>query len=287
MLKRYFFASLMPILLSAEPSAFERQSGATKNDIKNLQILITKLQQQVDTIQQSQEGVSSLYQTQSTKLDQQISKSIQYTQNLEEFKSQLDAYKDLKEQIDLNAKEIKELKTQIQELNKNLTLLNQSVLNELKQLNAAQTKESQEKKSSTGKGTPKVPTFTKNKNKKAEIYTQAKTFFQQKKYDEARVRFEWFLEIDYKKAVSSFYLGEIAFNNKAYKSAIAYYKESVLANDKASYMPTLLLHTAQSFNAIKDIKNYNIFLDSLISNYPESKEAQNAKKLKTQTKDKK
>lgn len=286
MLKRYFFASLIPIFLSAEPSAFERQSGATKNDIKNLQILITKLQQQVDNVQQSQEGVSSLYQTQSTKLDQQISKSIQYAQNLEEFKTQLDTYKDLKEQVNLNAQEIKDLKAQIQELNKNLTLLNQSVLNELKQLNTAQIKESQ-KKSSTNKNASKSPTFTKDKNKKAEIYAQAKTFFQEKKYDEARVRFEWFLEINYKKAVSSFYLGEICFYNKAYKNAIAYYKESALANDKASYMPTLLLHTAQSFNAIKDIKNYNIFLDSLISNYPESKEAQNATKLKTQTKDKK
>ena len=59
-----------------------------------------------------------------------------------------------------------------------------------------------------------------------------------------------------------------------------------LANDKAKYMPTLLLHTAQSFNAIKDTKNYNKFLDSLISNYPTSKEAQNAKKLK-EKKDKK
>lgn len=277
----------MPILLFAEPSAFEKQSGATKNDVKNLQIFITKLQQQVDAIQQSQEGVSSLYQTQSAKLDQQISKSIQYTQSLEEFKTQLDMYKDLKEQIDLNTKDIKELKTQIQELNKNLTLLNESVLNELKQLNTAQTKESQEKKPSASKSTPNAPIFTKDKNKKAETYTQAKAFFQQKNFEEARVRFEWFLEINYKKAISSFYLGEIAFNNKAYKSAIAYYKESVLINDKASYIPTLLLHTAQSFNAIKDMKNYNIFLDSLISNYPESKEAQNAKKLKTQTKDKK
>ncbi len=60
-----------------------------------------------------------------------------------------------------------------------------------------------------------------------------------------------------------------------------------MANDKTKFMPTLLLHTAQSFNAIKDTKNYNKFLDSLIGNYPSSKEAQTAKKLKIQNKEKK
>ena len=278
MVRRYIF--LAPLFLAfsvnGEPSAFEKQSGATKDDIKTLQSLVTKLQQKVNSIGQAQEGISSLYESQSTKLQQQIAQGTQNAKSIEEFKTQ----------IDTNTKEIAEIKAQLKDINTNLTTLNQTILNELKALNnsPAQKQNQKESKNASGQNNTKAEQkpFTKDKAKRAEIFTQAQELFDKKEYESAKERFEWLVETNYKKAQSSFYLGEIAFTNKTYNDAIKHYKESVLANDKASYIPTLLLHTAQSFNAIKDTKNYNKFLDSLISNYPSSKEAQTAKKLKTQ-----
>ena len=280
MVRRYIFLAplFLTLNLNGEPSAFEKQSGATKDDIKTLQSLVTKLQQKVDSIGQAQEGISSLYESQSTKLQGQIAQSTQYTKNIEELKTQ----------IDTNTQEIATLKAQLKEINTTLTTLNQTILGELKALNGTSTQnqspKSNQNTTESGdvdtKGTSKI--FTKDKAKRAEIFAQAQELFDKKEYESAKERFEWLVETNYKKAQSSFYLGEIAFTNKTYNDAIKHYKESVLANDKASYIPTLLLHTAQSFNAIKDTKNYNKFLDSLISNYPSSKEAQTAKKLKTQ-----
>lgn len=278
MVRRYIF--LAPLFLAfsvnGEPSAFEKQSGATKDDIKTLQSLVTKLQQKVNSIGQAQEGISSLYESQSTKLQQQIAQGTQNAKSIEELKTQLDT----------NTKEIAEIKAQLKDINTNLTTLNQTILNELKALNnsPAQKQNQKESKNASGQNNTKAEQkpFTKDKAKRAEIFAQAQELFDKKEYESAKERFEWLIEVNYKKASSSFYLGEIAFTNKTYNDAIKHYKESVLANDKASYIPTLLLHTAQSFNAIKDTKNYNKFLDSLISNYPSSKEAQTAKKLKTQ-----
>ena len=125
----------------------------------------------------------------------------------------------------------------------------------------------------------------KIKLKRQRYLLKPKTYSQKQNTILQKLGLSGYLALNTKKQ-SVIYLGEIAFTSKAYNDAIYNYKQSALANDKAKYMPTLLLHTAQSFNAIKDTKNYNKFLDSLISNYPTSKEAQNAKKLK-EKKDKK
>ncbi|WP_110581485.1 tetratricopeptide repeat protein [Helicobacter cinaedi] len=281
MKKLYSFLLLFPLFCLGEPSAFEKQSGATKNDLKALQSVVTKLQQKVEAIQQAQEGISSLHESQNSKIQQQLIQTTQQSKDIEELKTQAELYKKLQQQVDTNTQNITLLKTQIEEFNTSLKTLNQTILDELKKLS------NQPNQTNNANADSKTSTsFTKDKTKKAEIFTQAKDLFTKTEYDSAKARFEWLLSLEYKKAECHFYLGEIAFTSKAYNDAIYNYKQSALANDKAKYMPTLLLHTAQSFNAIKDTKNYNKFLDSLISNYPMSKEAQNAKKLK-EKKDKK
>lgn len=287
-MRAYILVALVPLLLVAEPSAFEQQSGATKNDIRTLQNLVAKLQQRVDTLQQSQEGVSSLYESQSSKLQQQIAQGVQLTKDIDEIKVQIELYKNLKQQLDSNTQDIKTIQTQIKELSSSFKTLNQSILDELKTLNVhtGNVEMGTQQETKSGEIKEAIP-FAKDKNKRGDIFAQARQMLQKSDFLNAKLRFEWLLESKYKLADSHFYLGEIAFAEKSYSAAIAHYKESVMANDKAKYMPTLLLHTAQSFNAIKDTKNYNKFLDSLIASYPTSKEAQEAKKIKNQNKDKK
>lgn len=120
-----FLAPLFLVFsLNGEPSAFEKQSGVTKNDIKTLQNLVSKLQQKVDSIGQAQEGISSLYESQSSKLHQQVSQGVQNAKDIEEIKAQLDT----------NSKDIATIKAQMKEINATLTTLSQTILSELKEL---------------------------------------------------------------------------------------------------------------------------------------------------------
>ena len=54
------------------------------------------------------------------------------------------------------------------------------------------------------------------------------------------------LEANYKPVEVNYYLVENWYMRKKYDAAISYYKKIVILNDKAAYMPTLLLHSAIS-----------------------------------------
>jgi hypothetical protein len=60
-------------------------------------------------------------------------------------------------------------------------------------------------------------------------------------------------------------IGETLFERNAYKEAIGYYKESASRNEKALYMPTLLLHSGISMEKTGEIKRYG--KSFLSSNY--------------------
>jgi TolA-binding protein len=83
---------------------------------------------------------------------------------------------------------------------------------------------------------------------------------------------------NYKPAESNYYLGEIWYYRKDYAKAISYFKKSALLYDKADWMPKLLLHSAISFEKTGDFKNAASFYETLMTNYPESKEAKSADK---------
>ena len=68
------------------------------------------------------------------------------------------------------------------------------------------------------------------------------------------------------------------YYRKKYDDALSYYKTSAMLNDKASYMPELLLHSAIAFENTKDFSNAANFYSSLIDMYPNSTEAKVAVK---------
>jgi tetratricopeptide (TPR) repeat protein len=86
------------------------------------------------------------------------------------------------------------------------------------------------------------------------------------------------LKANYKPATVNFYLGEVRFGKKQYEKAIHHYKTSMLLYDEASYIPTLLLHSAISFEKIRDKENAMNFYSTLVDTYPSSKEAIKAQK---------
>ncbi|RZV13577.1 hypothetical protein D3M61_06765 [Aliarcobacter butzleri] len=112
---------------------------------------------------------------------------------------------------------------------------------------------------------------------KAKLMTEAKKDYDAKAYTTAIPKYEKLIEVNYKPAENNFYLGEMWYKRKKYDTAISHFKKSAMLNDKAAYMPTLLLHSAISFENVKDKENAKSFYGTLIELYPNSSEAKEAK----------
>ena len=113
---------------------------------------------------------------------------------------------------------------------------------------------------------------------KVKLLNDAKKDFDAKNYNSAIPKYEKLVEVNYKPAEGNYYLGEMWYIRKKYDLAISHFKKSAVLNDKAAYMPTLLLHSAISFENTKDKDNAKSFYSTLIDLYPDSSEAKIAKK---------
>lgn len=111
----------------------------------------------------------------------------------------------------------------------------------------------------------------------AKLYSEAVRYFVKKRYDEAQKRFTITDTKGYKPAASNYYLGEIAYYTKKYEDAIFYFKKSAGIYDKASYIDTLLLHTAVSLEKSGDKGQAKAFYENIIENYKGKKTAKIAK----------
>ncbi len=111
----------------------------------------------------------------------------------------------------------------------------------------------------------------------AQLYSEAVRYFVKKRYDEAAKRFTITDTKGYKPAASNYYLGEIAYYTKKYEDAIFYFKKSAGIYDKASYIDTLLLHTAVSLEETGDKGQAKAFYENIIENYQGKKTAKIAK----------
>ncbi len=107
----------------------------------------------------------------------------------------------------------------------------------------------------------------------ASLLKEGTKLFNKKSYSESKLRFAQLLKKNYKPARSNYYLGEIAYFQKAYSTAIEHYKKSISLYDKADYMPSLLYHTGISFSKLKKSAQATQFFDALKQSYPNSKEA--------------
>lgn len=122
-------------------------------------------------------------------------------------------------------------------------------------------------------------TFARKSTK--EIFELSKKFMISKEYDKAIEGFNLMVDKNYKAAESNYQIGLAKFEQKEYEGAIDFFRKSAILNDNATYMPNLLLKSAESFEATNNEKNAKKFYSALSETYPKSKEAETAsKKLK-------
>ncbi|WP_156923046.1 tetratricopeptide repeat protein [Helicobacter pametensis] len=313
----YLLSCVSCVLLLAEPSAFESQSGATKKDIRNLKdsslnlsSIIVDIQGRLETLEQVQYGLQSLYDSQNQKLQNILGDLEKHSLTSQETRAQVDLLKENYDRLSQDQKKleveqkkflemIEGIEKKIRELTEIGANLNALVLKEFENVKTELKKQAEviltnqdnvqklslelEKFALDQKKEREKSAF-KFYEKKSDVLKEAKRMFWDKKFNEARDRFSWLVSQNYQKAESNYFLGQIAYRQKRYEDAIFYYRESATIDDKASYMPLLMLNTAKSFEAIKDLKNTLKFAETLLSLYPKSKEAIEAKKIQNKLK---
>ena len=108
------------------------------------------------------------------------------------------------------------------------------------------------------------------------IEKEANKLFAQKKYGEAESYFEQMVQKKYKVSEAYYMIGETHFERKNYKEAVSNYKLSAAQNEKAIYMPTLLLHSGISMEKTGDSTTAKAFYQATISKYSGSGAAKEA-----------
>lgn len=108
------------------------------------------------------------------------------------------------------------------------------------------------------------------------IEKEANKLFSQKKYADAQIYFEQMIQKKHKVPEAYYMIGETHFERKNFKEAVSNYKQSASQNEKAIYMPTLLLHSGISMEKTGDNATAKAFYQATISKYSGSGAAKEA-----------
>jgi TolA-binding protein len=298
-----FFITFLPFtLLGAEPSAFgagdlsnPKPYGLTtseevvlQNKKKLQKVVVTTNNQanRVDSLRERLDGLQSIVESLSRK-SQENKKKIK---KIDEVNSKAllnsDEYeKRLSEVSQNNSKEIQTLKTVVSQLSTLLDDINKKYVtkdelngfigdfNQFKELVATELKKVSSSKKSTLQSMSN-----------AKISKEAYRFYKKKYYTKSIEYYSYLISKKYKPAFAHYMIGEMNYRRKNYAQAISYYKKSASLYPKASYMPSLMLHTARSMQVTGDKKNAKTFYEALIAKYSASAEAKSAKKYLTSMK---
>lgn len=314
MKKTFAFLLLSTIAISEEISVFgagnldsnkpygltttEKYILKNKNELNTIDTKVKDVKTTIESVNQRIDGLESIYEGDSKKLNDAVLQLNDLTKKSEINSTEIEKIKTVTAQIlqiqeennTNNNKNFENLKLAIAKLEKLINTINSSYISEKEfKSNMEQfvTKEEFDKlkklviKEEPSQNLSKESSQLSKEDltlSNAELLEKAKDLFTKDYFTPAIPIFEDLIAKNYKPAESNFYLGEIWYYRKRYNDAINYFKKSALLYDKASYMPKLLLHSAISFENIKDLENAASFYSTLINVYPNSTEAQTANK---------
>ena len=293
------FATLLPLsLLASEPSAFgagDLDSSSPYGLTKSEKVVLEN-KQKLDGLSQKTSSVDSKIDSLRERVDgfQTVVESISKTshQNSLDIKALLQNNKDsstsvsehnlkIDQLIKTNSENIEKLRLLITDMSATVDTINKNYVSKEEYNNLV--KDVNDMKSLIGS---KVKSVSKSSSGdtlesmgNAKVYSKAESYYKNKENDKAKEYYDYLISKNYKAAYSNYMAGEISYKAKNYSDAIAYFKESGTRNEKAEYMPNLMLHTAIAMQKIKDIDTAKKFLNALIGNYPKSAEAKDAKKI--------
>jgi TolA-binding protein len=287
--------TLVPLLLlSAEPSAFgagdlnnpkpygltsnEKVILETKQKLHTIAVKSNNQANEVDSLRERLDGLQSIIESLSRKahnnkinLQKLQEQNSLKSQNSDEYEKRLsDVVQNNTDSIDKTKLIVSEVSTLVDQINKDYVTkaeFNSLVrdVNKFKELMAKELKH----------GSPSTAT---SKKSSVDLYNEAKKLFDKKYYTKAIENYELLIKRNYKPAYAHYMIGEMNYRRKNYANALSYFKKSTALYSKASYMPTLMLHSAIAMDKTGDTKHAKVFYKAIVSKYPQSKEAKVAKK---------
>lgn len=285
-------ALLLPVVaLSNEPSAFSAGDinspnpyGLTSSEKKILQSnqKVSEVKAELGTVSEQLEGMRSVIEGYNNK----IARMDEKMRSLEAENTKLKEYVEENRKIQAdNQEKIKavlgELGSLIDSINKNYVPKEkfEQLANEVRgkaKTGTAPTATETSKATTDIKIKAPTPKELASKDS-ATLNKEADDLYAKKSFAEAKVLYTELLNRNYKPAKVNFNLGEIAYDQKSYTAAIEHYKTSISMFDKAAYTPTLLYHTASSFEKLGKAKEAQSFYKALKESYPDSPEAKKVK----------
>lgn len=255
----------------------EKASLKNSNKIKDLSYQINSIQSNQDEIKQQFEGIKSVFDSDSKNLSSTKNKLSNVSDRLTNIETELE---NLKQQLNQFIALQKDNNKVLEESNLKLSNLINKINKEY-----VSKKEFDElvgfinKKKTTKKSTPKVVNNADNNfgfRSNAALFDYAVKMHGKRYLTKTMPMFDKLVKDNYKKASSSYYLADILHFKKRYKDAIHYYKQSMMLNDSAPYIPKLLLNSAHSFEMLKDKTNAINFYETLVDAYGDTPEAKQA-----------
>ncbi len=268
-------------------TSFEKVTLKNKKNLNKFDRKIDDTRSNLEVLNEKIDGIESIVDGDSRKLNTSVLNLKKVSRSIELQNVSLEIIK--KDILDIN-NNIKELKNKFENYseiqNGNIELL-ENKIEELTLLLNKMNKDYISKKrfdelvnfinKEASKRNKKTSTSSKQKNQfnqpKKELLENARKLFKKDYFTKAIPIFQYLIEKEYRPAESNYYLGEIWFYRKKYKDAIHHFKTSMMLYDKANYIPRLLLHSAISFERVDDLDNAANFYETLISIYPDTKEA--------------
>jgi TolA-binding protein len=124
-----------------------------------------------------------------------------------------------------------------------------------------------------------TPVGKEKKSPKETQFSQGVALFEKGQLIKAQKIFETLKSENHNLEGSYFYLGEIAFASRDYRSANTMYQKSLDINANSAYVPKILLHAGTVSQRSGDHAGAKKVFDTLLEVYPSSPEAAEARKL--------
>ena len=260
----------------------------TNQSVKKVDSLIKELSERIDGLESIFEGDGKKLNSVYLDLNSHLKEFESFKAENENFQIQLKTDMETnnlkvdeklaknKAAVELNENNIKSLKESFEKIVKTVNDINKDYVTKAefnKLLDLLDKKEKKQQQVKKQKAEPEVP----NKSNK-DLMEEARALFKKDYFSKAIPILEHLIKANYRPAESNYLMGEIKYYRKKYKDALHYFKTSMMLYDKASYLPKLLLHSAESFEEIGDADNATNFYTTLIDIYPDSAEAKEASK---------
>ena len=264
----------------------EKASYKNSKELKQLAYKINSIENSNEELKQQLEGFKSVFNSDSKNLNDTKNNLQQLLTSFEEINSRITQnekdLQSLKEKLDnfisLETKNNELLEDSNRKLNNIITKINRNYVSkkEFDELVNFVNKKGTTKKVAPVKKNNADNNFGFKTN--SALYTYAVKLHKKFYLTKSMPMFDKLIKDNYKKASSSYYLADILHYKKRYKDAIHYYKQSMMLNDQASYIPDLLYNSAHSFEKLKDFENARNFYQTLVDAYGDTSEAKKASK---------